>query len=537
MSSCEPCDPLSEPGAFASRCFFSRGPGTFRVPLSLHADNRAKLVAAMRAAAISAVGAAPSTGIVLLRGGVSRTRDDTDHEELFRQESYFNYLFGVAEPDWWGMIELGSGRATLFMPRLDAAYAVWMGEILSCEHYRARYGVDAVRYVDELEGALAETFGPIHVMKGKNSDSGLDLADALPITETEVAAAAAARRVDRVLYEVLAECRAGKSPAELELMRYVSWVSSEAHVAVMRDAKPGMMEYQLEARFLFHIADAGGCRHCAYTCICACGPNAAVLHYGHAGAPNDRRLLATDIGLLDMGAEYHCYASDITCSYPIGGSFTADQRLIFGAVLDAQVAVIGAMRPGVSWVEMHTLAWRAVLSALRGGGVVKGDVDEMVAAGLGAVFMPHGLGHLIGLDTHDVGGYLSKDPPRPAARGLSKLRTARVLAAGQVLTVEPGCYFIDALLDPALADAATARFLDEGVLKRFRGFGGVRLEDVVAVTDDGVDNYTLCPRTVEEIEGVMAGGAWPPKADAAPGLRRRWATLDKATGAMVATEL
>ena len=80
-----------------------------------------------------------------------------------------------------------------------------------------------------------------------------------------------------------------------------------------------MMEYQLEARFLFHIADAGGCRHCAYTCICACGPNAAVLHYGHAGAPNDRRLLATDIGLLDMGAEYHCYASDITCSYLIGG--------------------------------------------------------------------------------------------------------------------------------------------------------------------------------------------------------------------------
>ena len=112
-----------------------------------------------------------------------------------------------------------------------------------------------------------------------------------------------------------------------------------------------------------------------------------------------------------------------------------------------------------------------------------------------------------------------------------------MLAAGQVLTVEPGCYFIDALLDPALADAATARFLDEGVLKRFRGFGGVRLEDVVAVTDDGVDNYTLCPRTVEEIEGVMAGGAWPPKADAAPGLRRRWATLDRATGAMVATEL
>ena len=329
----------------------------------------------------------------------------------------------------------------------------------------------------------------------------------------------------------------------------------------MRYAKPGQMEYQLESLFMHHTYTHGGCRHMAYTCICACGPNPAVLHYGHAGAraawktsdavvrstarrasdhagaPNARLLREGDQALLDMGAEYHCYAADITCSFPISSDFTRDQVLVHEAVLAAQVAVIGALKPGVAWPDMHRLAERTILTHLKDGGVLTGDVEDMLAADLGSTFMPHGLGHLIGLDTHDVGGYLSKDPPRPAARGLSKLRTARVLAAGQVLTVEPGCYFIDALLDPALADAATARFLDEGVLKRFRGFGGVRLEDVVAVTDDGVDNYTLCPRTVEEIEGVMAGGAWPPKADAAPGLRRRWATLDRATGAMVATEL
>ena len=522
MSSCEPCDPLSEPGAFASRCFFSRGPGTFRVPLSLHADNRAKLVAAMRAA-----GAA--TGVALLRGGVARTRDDTDHEELFRQESYFNYLFGVAEPDWWGMVELGSGRTTLFMPRLDAAYAVWMGEILSCEHYRARYGVDAVRYVDELEAALAETIGHVHVMKGKNSDSGLDLADALPITEKEVAAKAAARREDGVLYEVppsaarAVRCRARAHATPWGLPRARR---GDARREAGDDGVP------IEARFLFHIADAGGCRHCAYVHL-----RVRAQRGGAPLRPRRRRPAAARDRHRPArhGRRAPLLREDITCSYPIGGcSPPTSGHLRRGA----RRAGGGdrAMRPGVSWVEMLP-AWRAVLSALRGGGVVKGDVDEMVAAGLGAVFMPHGLGHLIGLDTHDVGGYLSKDPPRPAARGLSKLRTARVLAAGQVLTVEPGCYFIDALLTPALADAATARFLDEGVLKRFRGFGGVRLEDVVAVTDDGVDNYTLCPRTVEEIEGVMAGGAWPPKADAAPGLRRRWATLDRATGAMVATEL
>ena len=153
--SCEPCDPLSEPGAFVALLLLARAG---HVPRALsHADNRAKLVA--RAAVGGRPAGRPSTGIVLLRGGVARTRDDTDHEELFRQESYFNYLFGVAEPTGGGWSTSARTR-NAFMPRLDAAYAVWMGEILSCEHYRARYGVDAVRYVDELEAALAATIGP-----------------------------------------------------------------------------------------------------------------------------------------------------------------------------------------------------------------------------------------------------------------------------------------------------------------------------------------------------------------------------------------
>ena len=125
-----------------------------------------------------------------------------------------------------------------------------------------------------------------------------------------------------------------------------------AHVAVMRAARPGMFEYELEALFLHHCYAHGGCRHVAYTCICACGPNPAVLHYGHAGAPNDRMLEDGDVALLDMGAEYHCYASDITCSFAVsrGGRFSADQRAVYEGVLAAQVAVLGAMVPGASWV-------------------------------------------------------------------------------------------------------------------------------------------------------------------------------------------
>lgn len=145
-----------------------------------------------------------------------------------------------------------------------------------------------------------------------------------------------------------------------------------------------------------------------------------------------------------MGADYYGYSADITCTFPANGKFTPDQKLIYEAVLKANLAVADAARPGVNWLDMHVLANRVLLEELKAGGLLQGDVEEMVAAGLGAVFQPHGLGHLLGLDVHDVGGYLSGHPSRPAApRGAERLRTNRTLSPGMVLTIEPGCYFID----------------------------------------------------------------------------------------------
>ena len=519
----ETCAPCDEPPAF----FFSRGPGTYAVTNPLPVAARKKLVDALAAKSIA-------TGVILLRGGISSTRFDTDHEHLFRQESYFAHLLGVREPDCWALIELPSGRTTLLIPRLAPAYAVWMGAILPPEHFRKQYHVDACGFTDEvsatLSAALAASPGPVRVLDGSNSDSDLNLATILPTAEAIPAGAT----VDaESLYDVAAECRVCKSADEIDLMRYVSWVSSCAHASVMADVKSGMMEYQLEALFLFHCAYYGGCRLSAYTCICACGPNSSVLHYGHAGAPNDRCLKDTDMALLDMGCEYNCYTSDITCSFPVGGNFTRDQRMVYEAVLESQKQILGAMRPGVSWLDMHLLMNRVTLTHLKAAGLLQGDVEEMMAANLGSVFTPCGLGHLIGIDTHDVGGYLAHTPSRSPLAGLSKLRTARVLKAGMVLTVEPGCYFIDALLDPALSDPEHSRFLVPDAIDRFRGTGGVRLEDVVVVTETGVDNLTLCPRTVSEVESVCRGGQWPPAADSAPWLFRRWMKLDKATGKMV----
>ena len=265
----------------------------------------------------------------------------------------------------------------------------------------------------------------------------------------------------------------------------------------------------------------------SYTCICACGPNANILHYGHGGRPNSGRLLkSSDIALLDMGAEYHCYASDITCSFPVSGSFTEDQRSIYESVLNAQRSVLRELKPGVSWVEMHRVAEREILRGLIQCGVLLANdgshndcadggidsvIERMLDVDLGAIFFPHGMGHLIGIDTHDVGGYANGTPLRPTRPGLRKLRTARVIEEGMVLTVEPGCYFIESLLNMAMSDEKQKSFLNIDRLNDFRGFGGVRLEDDVWITADGCENLTLCPRAVEEVLDVMHGGDWPRK--------------------------
>jgi len=344
------------------------------------------------------------------------------------------------------------------------------------------------------------------------------------------------KHADRCDFEALFRAaqalRVIKTAAEVEVMRYTHWVSCMAHVEVMRSCRAGMMEYQLESLFQHHTYTHGGCRHMSYTCICACGPNPAILHYGHAGAPNNRLLAPGDMALLDMGAEYHCYASDITCSFPVDGNFSPDQRLVYQSVLDAQIAVIEAVRPGLPWTQMHRVAERAILVGLRKGGLLRGDVEDMLEADLGAVFMPHGLGHLIGLDTHDVGGYAVGTPERSDKPGLSNLRTARVLEVGMVLTVEPGCYFIHLLLDKALKDPRQAPFIDADRIRQFRGFGGVRLEDGILVTEDGCENLTICPRAVEEVIDVMVnGGPWPPVKDILPQLKRNW--VNREGGKMV----
>lgn len=521
------------PGVGWAKPVFQLGKGkTLAVPMELHAIARKKLVKLFAEKEIH-------HGIVLLKGGKQEEQYDSDTELIFRQDSWFNYLFGVKESDFYGAICLSTGHTTLFMPKLGPEYRIWCGEIHPPEHFKAAYGVEEVIFTEDLLSWMKDNYhkecegggaanhqhpGKIHVMTGVNSDSGKSAEPAHFTGDDEFYKS---HKVETsILYNLLAQCRVHKSNEEIELMRYVALAGSNAHVEVMRIANKCSFEFELEAKFLFEIYSKHGCRKSAYTSICGCGPNSAILHYGHAGAPNDRALTTADMALLDMGAEYHGYVSDITCSFPISGKFTDDQRIVYEAVLNAQRAVYEHMYAGNSWVNCHLRAERAILAALHEAGLlVNGTVDDFVEAHLGPVFFPHGLGHLIGCDTHDVGSYIPGTPLKISRPGLAKLRTSRMLEVGMVLTNEPGCYFIPALYEPALADPEKAKYINTAVLERFKQFGGVRIEDVVLVTQHGPETLSTCPRSVKEIEAVIAGGQWPPAKDECPELRRRWTKL------------
>jgi Xaa-Pro dipeptidase len=241
-----------------------------------------------------------------------------------------------------------------------------MGKIKSLEELRVAHGVEAARFVEDLPAFFgAADPGAVYVLHGFNTD-GKAYAKPASFPGLE------AFRVDNgKLWPVITELRTVKTAKEIALLRYVSDVTCEAHIAVMQHTRAGHMEYQLESVFHHWCRYHGACRHMSYTCICASGHNGSILHYGHAGEPNSKRVRPGDLCLFDMGTEFHCYGSDVTTTFPADGKFTPDQLIVYNAVLAATFAVEDAMAPGVCWRDMHTLAYRTILTKLKEGGLVK----------------------------------------------------------------------------------------------------------------------------------------------------------------------
>jgi len=238
----------------------------------------------------------------------------------------------------------------------------------------------------------------------------------------------------------------------------------------------------------------------AYNGIFASGINASILHY----VVNNSKIKDGDLFLMDSGFECNGYASDYTRTFPANGKYTDIQKGIYNSVLAGMNKVLDTIKPGVKMEDLHLLAARTMMEGLKDLGIVKGNVDDMMNENIFALFFPHGLGHFLGLDTHDVGGY-PKGVDRIDRPGIKFLRARRELLPGMVITIEPGIYFVPAVLKPAMQDPEKNKFLNTEKVESLLNFGGVRIEDDIIVTEDGLENITNVPKEVAEIEALMKG--------------------------------
>ena len=430
----------------------------------MYRDRRAAILNAMREQAGGGLALVPTAREVV------RNRDS---HYPYRSESYFHYLSGFPEPD--AVIALVASpdgdRHVLFCREKNEEREIWDG---------FRYGPDAAREMFGFDEAYA-----IAELDVKLPDFAVDR----PALFTPVGLFDWwDRRVTTLLNEVRARVRTGvsspeqivdvrsivdplrlvKDAHEIALMRKAATVSSAAHARAMAKARPGWHEYQVEAE-LMHEFLQGGAQAVAYGSIVASGPNACVLHY----RDNDRVMRDGDLLLIDAGCEYRSYASDITRTFPVNGRFTPAQKAVYEVVLAAQTASLEAVKPGVAFHDYHKAAERVIAQGLVDLGLITGPVDAALEDGSYKRCYMHRAGHWLGLDVHDAGLYQVKG---------ESMR----LAPGMVLTVEPGCYIRGA----------------DDIPEEFRDIG-VRIEDDVLVTAEGIDNLTAAtPKTVAEVEAA-----------------------------------
>lgn len=425
------------------------------------------------------------SAIVYMKGAELMYRYDTDYEFPFRQESNFWYLTGVNEPDFHLILDLKKQEYHLFVPNRDAQYAVWHGRVKSKEQYQEEYTPDHLHYEAKLPQVLKELDPEkIYCINEKQAEFIEEFERTLPID------------LD-ALDDAITHCRVFKTDWELDQLREAANVNNIAHKAVLEALEPGKYEHELKAVFDYHQIE-NGLMQDAYNGIFASGENSAILHY----VENHRKIKDGDLFLIDAGYECKGYASDFTRTYPANGEFTLLQAEMYEAVLEAQKQVIESCRPDAKMEDLHILAARVMMQGLKDAGIVEGSVDDLMEEDIFALFFPHGLGHFIGLDTHDVGGY-PKGVDRIERPGIKYLRMRRTLQPSMVLTIEPGLYFVPALLKPALEDDNASKFLNQSKLQEMMDFGGIRIEDNLIITEEGHENMTTVPKERADIEKAM----------------------------------
>ncbi|KAF8419557.1 putative Xaa-Pro aminopeptidase pepP [Tirmania nivea] len=430
-------------------------------------------------------------GTIYLESATLLLLPDSDSEAPFRQRRPFFYLSGCPLPDSFLTYRIPTDRLTLFIPPIDPESVPWSGLPMSIEEALAQFDVDQVRHTNDPQ-PLGSEEGLVYVYTG-----GDQVTRSLGVPPKNINRSQLKPAID--------EARVVKDNYEIALLERANDISSHAHNALL--ARAHSMENEREAQALFEaICLANGATGQAYNGIYAGGRSAATLHYvkndaslrsakNPAGGEEKPQLL-----LVDAGCEFRCYASDITRVIPLiaDSKFTEEARQIYDLVLQMQKECMAMVKPHANWEEIHRHAHRVLIKGFLSLGIFQGSVEEIMDARTSCAFLPHGLGHWLGMDTHDTGGHANYADPDPM---LKYLRVRRPLVEGAVVTVEPGIYFCRYIVDGYLAEEKHRRFVDESVLERYWAVGGVRIEDDVVIEKGGGRSLSLgAVKEREEVE-------------------------------------
>jgi len=410
-------------------------------------------------------------GAVAILQGARRVLRSADTEYPFRQDSDFWYLTGFGHPHAVAVLRTDGGPPyTLFVEPRDPAAETWTGFRPGVEGARRDYGADEAYPVEQLSEQLPKLLERAErIFHTLGRDADLDRRLVGILDEMRLRSRQGVIPAEQLVDPrgILHEMRLHKEPAELERMRRAAAISAEAHREAARLARAGVFEYELEAVLAYTFRRLGASGP-AYESIVGSGPNATILHY----VRNDRKLGEGELVLVDAGCELEGYASDVTRTYPVGGRYHGERRLLYEVVLAAQLSALEQVRPDATLEQVHAAAVRKLVEGLLELGLLRGEAEELIAQGAQRRYYMHGTSHWLGLDVHDVGTYTRGGKPRP-------------LEPAMVLTVEPGLYIP--------ADDAQAPESLRGV--------GVRIEDDVVVTAGGHENLTAqIPKAPAEVE-------------------------------------